>query len=71
MTQIDRENTVARELIAVGRKDRALLALKKRRIQETSLEKLDAWLLNVESVVRNGDVRIICLHYQKARYLVL
>ena len=52
MFQIDRESEVARHLVASGRKDRALLALKKRRLHQTTLGQLDAWLLNVESTVR-------------------
>jgi charged multivesicular body protein 6 len=52
ITQVSREEAVARQLIGAGQRDRALLALKKRRIQQASLEKLDAWLINVESMVR-------------------
>lgn len=50
-TQIERETLVARQLVASGHKDRAMLALKKKRLQETTLVKLDAFLLNVESMV--------------------
>lgn len=49
--QMDREQAVARQLVAAGRRDRAVLALKKRRLQELQLEKLDAWLLSVEGMV--------------------
>ena len=34
-----------------GRKDRALLALKRRKLQEGQAAKLEAWLLNVEEMV--------------------
>ena len=51
LAQMDREQEVARQLVAAGRKDRALLALKKRRLQQRQLEKLDAWVLNVEGMV--------------------
>ena len=42
---------MARELVAAGRKDRALLALKKRKLQEGQAAKLDGLLLNVEEAV--------------------
>lgn len=48
--QIGRETLVARQLIASEHKDRALLALKKKKLQENTLLKLDAFLLNVESM---------------------
>ena len=54
MSQITREKVIARELVAAGHKDRAVLALKKKRLQETTLVKLDAFLLNVESMVSNN-----------------
>ena len=54
-TQIERETLVARQLVASGHKDRAMLALKKKRLQETTLGKLDAFLLNVESMVSNNS----------------
>lgn len=49
---LDRELSVARLLVAAGKKDRALLALKKRKLQEQQLTRLDVWLLNVEQLVR-------------------
>ena len=42
---------VARQLVAQGAKGRALLALKRRALQEQQLAKLEAWLLNVEEMV--------------------
>ena len=42
---------MARELVGQGRKERALLALKRRKLQEGQAAKLDAWLLNVEQMV--------------------
>lgn len=51
VAQIDRETEVARQLIASGHKDRARLALKKRHIQQQTVDKLDGLLLNVESMV--------------------
>lgn len=51
LNQIEREKKTAKELVASGQRGRALLALKKKRIQEDSLKKLDGWLINVESMV--------------------
>lgn len=48
---IEREVAVARELVAAKKKERALLALKKKRLHENQLDQIDAWLLNVESMV--------------------
>lgn len=49
--QIERETLVARQLITSGHKVRAMLALKKKKLQENTLKTLDAFLLNVESMV--------------------
>lgn len=63
---IDREQQLARELVAAGRKDRALLALKKRKLQETQAASLDGLLLNVEQMVRPVPLRrcfvVICVY---------
>ncbi|KAG7669052.1 putative Vacuolar protein sorting-associated protein 20-like protein 1 [Nannochloris sp. 'desiccata'] len=53
--QIGRETLVARQLIASEHKDRALLALKKKKLQENTLLKLDAFLLNLADVESSKD----------------
>lgn len=45
---IAKELAIARELIAAKRRERALLALKKKKLREGQLEQIDAYLLNVE-----------------------
>lgn len=49
--QVAREVEVIRELLRNHKKERALLALKRKKLQEKQLEHIDAWLLNVESLL--------------------
>lgn len=53
-TRIDRHQEVARELLREGKRDRALVAIKKKKMTEKQLEHLSAHVLNVEGMVR-GD----------------
>jgi len=50
---ISREVEIARQLIGQGNKSRALLALKKKKVQQGRIDRLDAWLLNVEEMLGN------------------
>ena len=49
---LDREHEIAKEQLSVGHKDRALLALRRRRYQESLLAKTDSQLENLENLVR-------------------
>eukprot|EP01026_Neomeris_dumetosa_P069646 TRINITY_DN68964_c0_g1_i12.p1 TRINITY_DN68964_c0_g1~~TRINITY_DN68964_c0_g1_i12.p1 ORF type:complete len:232 (+),score=55.30 TRINITY_DN68964_c0_g1_i12:32-697(+) len=50
---IDRELEIAKELVAAKKKERAVLALKKKKLNEAQLQRLDDWLLNVEQLLLN------------------
>ena len=48
---IARETEMARELVKAKRRDRAILCLKKKKVQEDMLVKSHDWILNVEKQV--------------------
>lgn len=50
---IARETEVAKQQLAAGNKDRALLALRRKKYQQTTLEKTFAQLLNLEQLVHH------------------
>jgi charged multivesicular body protein 6 len=52
--RIDQNVSVAKELLAAKKRDRALVALKKKKLNENQVKTIQAWLLNVEDMVRGG-----------------
>ncbi len=48
---MDREQAIAKEAVAIGKKDRALVALRRRKYQESLLIKTDAQLETLQSLV--------------------
>jgi len=56
---LDREHEIAKQHLAVGQKDRALFALRKRKYQETLLAKTDAQLENLEKLVSTIEFSLV------------
>lgn len=55
---VEQEVAVARELLAAKKRGRALLALKRKRLHETQLDQIDAWLVNVESMLADVETAV-------------
>lgn len=51
---LNREHDIAKQQLAAGHKDRALLTLRKRKYQEGLLAKTDAQLENLDHLVRRA-----------------
>ncbi|KAI0830614.1 Snf7-domain-containing protein [Trametes gibbosa] len=56
---LDREHEIAKQQLAAGRKDRALIALRKRKYQESLLVKTDGQLENLEKLVSTIEFSLV------------
>ncbi|KAI0673437.1 Snf7 family [Trametes maxima] len=56
---LDREHEIAKQQLAVGNKDRALIALRKRKYQESLLLKTDAQVENLEKLVSTIEFSLV------------
>ncbi|KIP12488.1 hypothetical protein PHLGIDRAFT_20955 [Phlebiopsis gigantea 11061_1 CR5-6] len=56
---LDREHEIAKQQLAEGHKDRAMLALRKRKYQESLLAKTDAQLENLEQLVSTIEFSLV------------
>ncbi|KAI0181468.1 charged multivesicular body protein 6 [Hypoxylon sp. FL1284] len=55
----DKETAVARQMLAAGDKKRALLALRRKKYQESLLDKTDQQLAQLEQLTRNVEFALI------------
>ncbi|KAK7694912.1 hypothetical protein QCA50_002100 [Cerrena zonata] len=58
-TVLDREHEIAKQCLATGQKDRALLALRRRKYQESLLSKTDGQLENLEQLVSTIEFSLV------------
>ncbi|KAI0320370.1 Snf7 family [Amylostereum chailletii] len=56
---LDREHEIARQHLAAGQKDRALIALRRRKYQESLLTKTDGQLENLEQLVSTIEFSLV------------
>ncbi|KJA25756.1 hypothetical protein HYPSUDRAFT_64483 [Hypholoma sublateritium FD-334 SS-4] len=56
---LDREHAIAKSQIAAGQKDRALIALRRRKYQQTLLTKTDQQLENLEQLVSTIEFSLV------------
>lgn len=57
---MDRETLNAKDLVRAGKKDRAMLQLRRRKMHEGQAARADQWMINVEELVRLGWVDEVC-----------
>ncbi|TFY71438.1 hypothetical protein EVG20_g1563 [Dentipellis fragilis] len=58
-TVLDREHEIAKQHLAAGHKDRALIALRRRKYQESLLAKTDGQLENLEQLVSTIEYSLV------------
>ena len=71
---LQQEVILTRQLVASGKSDRALVVLRKKRLQQARLKDLDSWLLKVEQMVSMMDlayIQGICSHIMIARKIII